>query len=252
MRLCEALDFGDKEVVALTGAGGKTSAMYLLGWELAQERKRTILTTTTRIFPPGPQDADGLIEEGCLAALVEGVQKSGACRLVVSRRHGPDGKLRGIPPEWVESLSRLEGIAGVVVEADGAAGRSIKSPLEHEPVIPPCASLVVPVAGIDAVGRPLDRGIAHRPERVARLTGLSLGDEITSLAVAQVLLHPQGNIKGIDPSGVRVVPLINKVDGPRELEKAREVGHHLLALGATRVILASLAGTEPVVEVLAP
>ena len=38
-------------ITAFVGGGGKTSSMLTMGNELAQCGKRTILTTTTRIYP---------------------------------------------------------------------------------------------------------------------------------------------------------------------------------------------------------
>jgi hypothetical protein len=49
MRLCEALDVRRGDVVAFTGAGGKTSALVQLGYELAEQGWRVISTTTTKI-----------------------------------------------------------------------------------------------------------------------------------------------------------------------------------------------------------
>ena len=53
-------------------------------------------------------------------------------------------------------------------EADGAAGRFLKAPADHEPVIPAGTTVVVVVAGLKAVGGRI-ADVAHRPERVASL-----------------------------------------------------------------------------------
>ena len=50
MKLTEALDVADNEVVALVGGGGKTSAMFRLAREIATAGGNAITTTTTRIF----------------------------------------------------------------------------------------------------------------------------------------------------------------------------------------------------------
>ena len=70
--LCEALDVRPGMLVALVGAGGKTSLMYGLGRELAREGRPALLTTTTKIrFPERDQAGevvlgeDGRIYEGC-------------------------------------------------------------------------------------------------------------------------------------------------------------------------------------------
>src|SRR5258706_13943627 len=49
MQIREALNVQRGDIVAFTGAGGKTTALMKLGRELAAEGWRVIATTTTRI-----------------------------------------------------------------------------------------------------------------------------------------------------------------------------------------------------------
>ena len=60
----------------------------------------------------------------------------------------------------------------VIVEADGADGRPIKAPEDWEPVIPTFANLVIPVVGLDCVGKPASEDWVFRIERFLALTGL--------------------------------------------------------------------------------
>src|SRR5579884_3209168 len=169
--LSEALGVRDRRVVAFTGGGGKTTAMFRLARELAAER--VLVTTTTKIWVPRPDEA----------ALVLADDPDGACeRLRAGWARGvralgtavtPEGKLQGVPPEWVAGLRRAAD--RVLVEADGAAGKPLTAPRVHEPVIPPSAALVVPVAGVDAVGAALDDEHAHRVAEIAALTGCAPG-----------------------------------------------------------------------------
>jgi hypothetical protein len=59
--LCDLIDLPTSPLIAITGAGGKTSTMYSLASELAQRGKRVITTTTTQIFYPEPGETDTLI-----------------------------------------------------------------------------------------------------------------------------------------------------------------------------------------------
>ena len=87
----------------------------------------------------------------------------GSC-LVVGQVQGD--KAHGVPPELPGQLLARPDVDFVLIEADGSRMRPIKAPAEHEPVIPPGATLVVPVMGIDALDLPLAEA-AHRPESVA-------------------------------------------------------------------------------------
>ena len=94
---------------------------------------------------------------------------------------------------------------------------------------------MVPVAGVEAVGAPLDAAHVHRVAEIAALTDLPAGTRLTPDAVATVLLDPRGNVKGAPPHA-RIVPLVNKVTTPAAREAARAVAAALLARGAERVV----------------
>ncbi|MDE3075046.1 MAG: putative selenium-dependent hydroxylase accessory protein YqeC [Chloroflexota bacterium] len=247
--LTEALALGSREVVALVGAGGKTTAMFRLARELQAKGAGVVVTTTTKILPP-PAGPDLLaIVEGDEARLAPQVQAAlGSGRVaVVARALTPEGKLDGIAEAWVAGLAALPGVTHVLVEADGAAQKPLKAPREGEPVIPSSATVVVPVVGADALGRPLSAEAVHRPERVAALVGLAPGQRIDAQAIATVLLDPRGSTWG-KPATARVVPVVNKADSPERLTAAREIAAALRREGAERVVVAAAAGVPPVVE----
>ncbi len=249
MRLCEALQVQKGEVVALVGAGGKTTAMYRLGRELAGQGRRVIITTTTMIQEPTLQAGEGLVvEEDRERALALTQETLGQSHLVtlVARRLPIEFKLKGVPPEWIASLRPLADV--VLIEADGSKRLPLKAPAAHEPVIPEETTLLVPVAGMDAVGQPLGEGTVHRPELVATLTGLAMGAAITPAAVAAVLAHPQGGLKNA-PAGARIIPLLNKVQGKAALEAARAIAAQVMRRPEIqRVLIAAVAADEPVIE----
>ncbi|MBI2917140.1 MAG: putative selenium-dependent hydroxylase accessory protein YqeC [Chloroflexi bacterium] len=240
------------EVVALVGGGGKTSAMYRLARELAAAGYRGVVTTTTKVWAPTPDQVPELVvaERWPLALTGLGPALARSPLVALGASRGPEGKLYGVDPDWVGALRTALGVDFVLVEADGAAGRPLKGPASHEPVIPASTTLLVPVAGASALGRPLGSDIAHRPEIVARLTGLGLGEAVTPEAVARLLLHPEGNVKGA-PASARVVPLINQVDSPEIGTLARDLAAHLLKQGLGRAVLARLAAEPPEIEVVA-
>jgi molybdenum cofactor cytidylyltransferase len=159
-----------------------------------------------------------------------------------------EGKALGLPPELVDRLASQQRGMHILIEADGARMRPLKAPAEHEPVIPASATLVVPVAGADALGRPLDETHTHRPERIASIAGIQPGAAVTPQVLAGVLAHPDGGAKHV-PTAARLVPLINKVEPGDRLAGAREVARLLLQTDRVEsVVLGSAAEAEPVVE----
>lgn len=247
--LREALGLRDREVVAFVGAGGKTTAMFRLARELHADGATVVVTTTTRILIPPPSSDMCAVVERERSALLSSVATVIARKRipVAARETTADGKMVGIPPEWVADLAELPAVRHVLVEADGAARKPFKAPRDDEPVIPSAATVVVAVVGVDALGEPLS-AVAHRPERVMALTGLAADDRLDARAIARVLLHPSGIAKGA-PRGARIVSLLNKADDPRRVKHARELTAELRRGGARRVVIAALEARDAVIGV---
>lgn len=249
MRLYEALQVRTGEIVSFVGAGGKSTAMYRLGRELAEEGWRVITTTTTMIRPPSPSQTGALVvQEDVTQALLAAEQALHSEHLitVTARRLQAEGKLKGIDTGLVAALARLADV--VLVEADGARGLPLKAPAVHEPVVPAETTLFIPVVGGDAIGSRLSSESVHRPELIARLTGLRLGELLEPEAVAGLLVHPEGALKGA-PAHARLVPLINKVHGGAALEAARHIAARIKGHAALdRVLIGAVATEDPIVE----
>jgi molybdenum cofactor cytidylyltransferase len=236
------------EVVALVGAGGKTTAMYCLARELGDRGWRVLTTTTTMLYPPTCDETDALILDATKDRAVWRVQQAllEHRRATLARGLSADGvKLRGIPMNWVPCLAEVADV--LIVEADGARGRSLKAPAGHEPAVPEETTLLVSVAGIDAVGEPLSDTMAHRLELVSRLTDLAIGDIVSPLAVANLLVHPEGMVRALPP-GCRYVPLLNKVHSTSDLSNAWAAADALISCPLVeRTLLTTVQAPEPVV-----
>src|SRR6516164_7049048 len=172
--LSDLIDLPANPLIAIIGAGGKTTTMYTLANELAQQGKRVITTTTTQIFYPEPGETDTLIVASKTDALLKKID--GALqqyhRVTVARAVLRTEKLAGLQPEQPYELLVKSGADVVIVEADGARHRMIKAPAEHEPVIPLQTNVALLLMSAEAMNQPLSEMIAHRPEMVAKVTGI--------------------------------------------------------------------------------
>lgn len=180
------------DLVAFVGAGGKTRLMLGLGRELSDAGLPVLMTTTTRMgveeIPPWarlchtPGEVQIQLSAGSPAFLIgaAGVEK-----------------ISGVDPDLVAQIHAATS-ATVLVEADGAQHRAFKAPAAHEPAIPPTASLVVVVAGLNALGRRIEE-VCHRPELVAALARRSTGDPLRAEDMARVLSNRDGGLKGVPP-----------------------------------------------------
>jgi probable selenium-dependent hydroxylase accessory protein YqeC len=157
-----------------------------------------------------------------------------------------------VPAGFVRQLLDVEGVDCVVVEGDGSRHRHLKAPREGEPVIPAETSLLVPVVGIDVVGKTFTGDTVFRPEIVERISPYRRGDEITLDMVRDIFFHEEG-ILSRRPAGARIVPFVSFVDGPRELAHARDLAVRALRerpFGIRRILLGN-ADPGRVLEVLA-
>jgi len=254
MKLKEALDIEPGEVISLVGGGGKTNLMFALARELASSEESVITTTTTKIFEPLPSETPLLLlepdEKKLTEMLLQNIEKYR--HITIAREKLSSAKLKGVSPELVARLAELNQVSYIVVEADGAAGRSLKAPIFKEPVIPQNTSLVIPVVGIDAVGCRLTEKDVFRVETAAKLLGLPLGEIITAEDIAFLVTSPKGIIKGSPPQA-RIIPFINKMDLDEAIIKGRDLADKILAVGhpqIARVILGQANVPESVVEII--
>ena len=135
-------------------------------------RGPVLYTTTTRIHPPDPSEGLVVISSDNLPLLkimVDRVSRNCPNRpykLVVTRHFMSPNLLRGVPPDFDNSLVR-DLFPILLNEADGAASFSIKIPREGEPVLMENAEYLVPVIGIDCLYRRLGRksSFAGKPLR---------------------------------------------------------------------------------------
>jgi molybdenum cofactor cytidylyltransferase len=265
MNLLHALrldETDDKPVIALVGAGGKSSLLFRLGEELAAAGRPTLLTATTRLWASQVDRAPfSLISasEPALALELPTSLRGYGQVLALAGPAGEPGKLAGLSPEAICRLAALDEVGAVVVEADGSRERPLKAPASHEPVVPACATHVVAVAGLAALGQPLDAAVVHRPEIAAALMGLRLGDTLTSEAVAVLLTHPHGGLAGRPANAVPLLYLnlalddaSDDVEAQRRLAAARRIADIVLARAAptfTAVLIGSTQAASPVREV---
>lgn len=208
-------------ILCLTGGGGKTTLLFMLGRSLAAQGHGVIVTTTTRMFRPRPTPWLSVTLADDLAGITA---PEGHCAFA-ARTPPPGGdaaKVHGYAPEEVDALHRRSAASHILVEADGAAGRPLKAPAEHEPVIPGTTRSVMALIGLSCFLNPFGPETVFRPERVSAITGLGHGDAIPPEAVAALITHPEGLFKNTPPGAARLV-FCNQTDLPGALEAARSL-----------------------------
>jgi molybdenum cofactor cytidylyltransferase len=217
--LSDRVGLGSRELIAIVGAGGKTTILGILADELGSHDKSVILTTTTKM------GADQVTEPVCWSVDTDTVERMLTPGRPLTVLMGTENeKVSGLDPDAVDALYLGTSADYIIVEADGARSLSVKAPADHEPVVPALSTMVIVVMGADALVSPL-KSVAHRVDRISALTGLTGRDVLTPQDGASILLHPNGGLKDI-PESARVVMAITKV-APENTAAAEELAEIL-------------------------
>lgn len=244
MDLITALGLGPREHVAIVGAGGKTSLMFALAEDLLMGGGRVVTGTTTKVWYMEAMRFPCVIFSSSDSTWHEKV-KEGLARyghVFVGQGVLESGKLEGIGPASADLLYKDPAIDCLIIEADGAAGRPVKVPESHEPVIPSSATVVVAMIGLEVIGKELEPEFVFRLNRFKEMTGLANGAKISPEVLAGVFHSPEGLFKGT-PVSARRVAFLNKLDLLRDDQKARRLAYLLLRHSSVlvdRVVIGSI------------
>lgn len=253
MRVRDALRVQRGDVVSFIGAGGKTSALFRLADELRRDGWRVLVTTTTRLATHEIERAlfAGQVTAQTQPAEIRDWLDEHGCVFLYSRHDKAQQKIVGLYPEQIAGLMDSVNSDVLLIEADGARRLPLKAPYDHEPVIPPDSSLVVLVAGLDALGQPLDDTHVYNAARIQARYGFPDGGIIIPPWMAVIIRDPELGLRGV-PDKARVTVLLNKLGThPYDQRRARRVAQ--LVLHSTRIdavaIGAMQANHDPVFEV---
>lgn len=241
MDLVEALDAATG-TVCVVGAGGKKSTLYAL----ADRLETAVVTATVRIPIFDSAVATVEVTDDPVGALREA--ERWPLGLVPEQERSD--RYRGYTPEEVDAIAAADVADAVLVKADGARMREFKAPDASEPVIPATADTVLPIVSAHVVGKPLTAEYVHRPDRVANIADLDLGEPIRPTDVASVLASDSGGFKDV-PEGATVVPVVNKVDDAELQATARELARKVLdRADVPHVTLTRMTASNPLVAVV--
>lgn len=191
---------GKKHTICLVGGGGKTTVMNELAAVWATCGRKVLVLTSTHILQP----ADGSFAADAAAVHNLWQQRRYA---VIGTPEFATGKLT-LPPQSVYEALKLQADV-ILCEADGSRHHPCKVPAEYEPVLLPDSDIVLAVAGMDALGRPLAQA-CQRPQLSAELLNCSLDSVIDEQMLAALLLSEQGSRKNVGTRTYYIV--LNKCD----------------------------------------
>ena len=165
-------------VIAIVGAGGKTSQIKNLTKEYVQQDKKVLVTTTTHMgLEPGmvlSEKPDDIRQQ---------LEKQNFC---ICGSPVKEEKIASLPKDIYEQVCQFADI--VLVEADGSKHMPIKFPAAHEPVIPENVNEIQVVMGLHAIGHPFCE-VSHRLELVKQCLNVSDTDLVTEVHLKKLYLE---------------------------------------------------------------
>lgn len=191
---------GKKHTICLVGGGGKTTVMYELAAAWAACGRKALALTSTHILQP----ADGSFAADAVAVHNLWQQRRYA---VIGTPELATGKLT-LPLQSVYEELKLQADV-ILCEADGSRHHPCKVPAAHEPVLLPDSDIVLAVAGMDALGRPLAQA-CQRPQPAAELLGCGAEKILDAQMLTVLLSSEQGARKNIGKRAYYIV--LNKCD----------------------------------------
>lgn len=171
------VDLSKKQVIAVVGAGGKTTSMSHLAKELVSLGKRVVITTTTHMFLP--TECGVLVEDKDQVLTM--LDTKGLAVVGMPCENEKMTKVSDSFFEWLRTISDY-----VLVEADGSKRLPIKVPDKHEPVLPVDTDLMIVVAGLSCLNRSL-KTCCHRWELAMEILNCQETSRITPADVAKLL-----------------------------------------------------------------
>ena len=209
-------------IVSLVGGGGKTTLLYAMADHCARKGWRVLVMTTTHIRQPvsgyAPDDA-------ALTALWQ------ADRYAVIGTPAENGKLTLPPPQLLRRMAQVD---AVFIEADGAKHHPCKLPAAHEPVLLPQSDIVLAVAGLSALDRPL-REVCFRYDAIRpQFLAVSPDTLLTPPMLAKLLASTQGGRKAV--GNRQFYAVLNQADTPELRQQGIQIQQLLRQQGIPCVL----------------
>ena len=234
-------------IISFVGAGGKKSLMFRLA---AAHKGRVGITATAHIefFPQSLQAKNYIADEAELLEAIKNDEHSQ--KIAFAKPSKRFGRRAGISLNSVNTFRDAGNFDLMVIKADGARGRFIKAPAEHEPAISPDTNIIVPVVSAKVMGLPLSDEIAHRVEEIGKVCHMNPNEIIEPQHIARLFTSTSGLLKNTDDK--IIIPVINMVDDEVLENVAKMAAAEMLTLSDrfNKVVLTSTKTYACIIDVV--
>lgn len=248
--LMDAFNLRDRGVICLFGGGGKTSLMFSMANALSRAGFIVLTTTTTNIFFPDESQASRTLICDTSQEVIHASRRllKQSPHICAGHLLDPDTrKVKGFSRDMIGEIRESDLFDWIIVEADGAKQKPIKSSAGHEPVFPACTSHLILVAGLDAVGRPLDEAHVHRARIFKHNTGLSMGEPMTERDISAGLASEINKAVRLTRAPSSAV-FLNKADRIRDVENGIRIAEHLAGSAPIDRVIIGMLEPVPIIK----
>ena len=216
MPIIDDLGLQNARVIAVVGAGGKTSLIGALGAAFHESGLRVLATTTTKVAADEFAQGWHCVPYESLSSL-SGLDSS----MPVFTYAGslPElGKWTGLDGCHIDAIAKTAQFDRILIEADGARRCAVKAPAPHEPVVPVSADTLILVAGLSAMGKPVTDDVVFRKQLWSQLAG----DVVSPEGLWKIATDERAYGRSLT-SVVRRILFLNQDDAPGALEHVRQL-----------------------------
>lgn len=215
----QAFQITSGDVVSIVGAGGKSSLMYRLAEEARCSGLGVLITTSTRLFIPKPDQYDAIDLSG--SAFSE-ISTNEAGIYVAGVPDSESGKMRGISAVQIDDCKNKFNL--IFIEADGSARKPLKGWKDTEPVIFPQTTVTIGVLDIQTVGQVINNDLVHRLDHFLALTGSVEGQKVSLSHLETTVTDRKGLFS--KAQGKQQL-LVNKVESMEQRANAYKIREQL-------------------------
>lgn len=225
-----------KDIVAITGAGGKTSLIFFLAKKLAQFGK-VLITTTTKMYKPSSENYETL-KIGDKTYL--GKEKN----ISIIVKSEINGKITSLTYEEIEKLK--DNFDYILIEADGAKEKLLKFWNDTEPCIPNFVTKVIGVINCEIFNQEFNENNIHRfkltPKNLLEFNNKKIDADFLSryILIADYFKNT--------PSCAKKFIFFNGIDGENQLDKLdnslKTINKILKEKDFPNIILGSIKNSE--------
>lgn len=225
-----------KDIVAITGAGGKTSLIFFLAKKLAQFGK-VLITTTTKMYKPSSENYETL-KIGDKNYL--GKEKN----ISIIAKSEINGKITSLTYGEIEKLK--DNFDYILIEADGAKEKLLKFWNDTEPCIPNFVTKVIGVINCEIFNQDFNENNIHRfnlvPENLLDFINKKIDADFLSRYILSADYFKD------TPSYAEKFIFFNGIDGEKQLDKLnnslKTINKILKEKDFPNVILGSIKNSE--------